>query len=465
MIRRWPLRIRLTAAFTVMMALVLLGVGIVTVTHTRESLDASISESLEHRLRDLQPIATTAAPVLSSGGRDTGEQVLDDAGQIIASSPDVADQPLLTPAELATARRGELVVDHATAGQLDGPVRIAAAPTGADGRIAVAAVTLADRDAAVADLRQELAVGLPLALLAAAVGAYLLAAAALRPVERMRARAATITAAHPTQRLPVPSARDEISRLGTTFNDLLDRLHAAVERERQFVADASHELRTPLSLLTTELELAARRPRTTRELTAALGSALEETEQLSRLAQDLLLLARTDQAGPPARPGEPTPVRPVLESVIARYRSTLDEHQVILDCSPELTVRADPGDLDRAVSNLIDNAARHGQPPIIITASPPDTELGVSIRVRDHGSGIAPEFLPHAFDRFTRADDARTGGGTGLGLALVAALARRNGGAATAANHPDGGTTVILTLPAANHPDATIPDAPAAAPG
>ncbi|WP_168214221.1 sensor histidine kinase [Prauserella flavalba] len=437
----------------------LLGVGFATVSHTRSSLDASITEALTYRLSDLQPIAATATPVLSGVSRDTGQQVLDLTGHLVAASPEVPE-PLLTPAELASAQRGRVLVDHAAAGMLDGPVRIGAAPTGDGSRIAVVAVTLSDRDAAVADLRQELLIGLPLALLASAVGAYLLAAAALRPVERMRARAAAITAEAPDQRLPVPAARDEISRLGITFNDLLDRLHAALERERQFVADASHDLRTPLSLLTTELELALRRPRTARELTAALGSALEETGRLSRLAQDLLLLARTDQAsidhvGITSRSPEVVEVRPVIESVIARYRTSTGEREVILDSAPGLSVRTDADDLDRAMANLIDNAVQHGRPPIIITVQPAATTRSqgtMTVEVRDHGPGFDPDFLPRAFDRFTRADDARTRGGTGLGLAIVAALARRNGGRVTATNHPDGGTTVTLTLRAAPTP-------------
>jgi signal transduction histidine kinase len=450
MIRRWPIRIRLAAAFTVAMALILLGVGIATVTTTQSSLDESISGSLDYRLHDMQALTATGTAVLSGGSRDTATQIVTSTGQLLASSPEVAAQPLLTGPELASAARGELIADHAAAGQLTGPVRIAAAPT-TNARIVVVAVSLADRDNAVDDLRSELLIAFPLVLLAAAIGAYLLAAAALRPVERMRARAATITAEDTQGRLPVPSARDEISRLGTTFNDLLTRLHGALARERRFVADASHELRTPLSLLTTELELALRRPRDARELTAAMESALEETERLSRLAQDLLLLARTDQAGPARRTDAVTEVRPVLAKVAARYRTALGDHDLIVDCAPGLAVRADADDLDRAVSNLIDNAHRHGEAPLVVKvcpASPDQAERTMVIEVCDHGPGFEPDFLPRAFDRFTRADAARTGGGTGLGLAIVAALARRNHGRVSAANRPDG-ATVTLTLPAA----------------
>jgi signal transduction histidine kinase len=446
MIGRWPLRIRLTAAFTAVMALVLAAVALATVAHSRAALDESINDSLARRLGELQASAASITPgtPLAGGSADAAAQVLDRAGTVVASTPDDAGQALLGGAELAAASHGSWNADH---GNPDGsgPVRIVAGPAGG-GRVAVVSASLAARDAAVADLGRELAVAFPPVLLAAAVGGYLLAAGALRPVERMRARAAAITADGSRQRLPVPPARDEIARLGVTLNDLLGRLQDALSRERRFVADASHELRTPLSLLTTELELALRRPRGVEELTAALGSALEETGRLSRLAQDLLLLARSDQ---PDRPREtaPTRLRPALETVLARYRAP--QRVPVLDCPPTLVVQVNTDDLDRAVSNLIDNALQHGEGPVTVTARPGDTDKQpVTIEVRDHGPGFDAAFLPRAFERFARADDARTRGGTGLGLAITAALARRNNGEVSAGNHPEGGAMLTLTLPA-----------------
>lgn len=446
MIRRWPIRIRLTVAFTLMMALVLAGAAIGTVSNSRVSLDESITESLHYRLRDVQSAAAIAAPILT-GGRDTAEQILD-GGHVVASSREVTGQSMLNPSESSTAEHGLIMVEHPRAGTLPGPVRIAAAPAGGS-RVAVAAVSLADRDGAVADLGEELGVAFPLVLVAAAAGAYLLAAGSLRPVERMRARAAAITADDPEQRLPLPASQDEISRLGATFNDLLARLHAALSRERQFVADASHELRTPLSLLITELELAVQRPRPREELTAALHSALEETERLSRLAQDLLLLARSDHTSTQHR-ASAVELRPLLKSIVDRHVSC-GEFQVALECPPGLTAHASREDVDRAVSNLLDNAIQHALAPIMIRAQ--WTDNGVSIEVCDHGPGLDPEFLPHAFDRFTRADTARTSGGAGLGLSITAALARRNGGHVIAANNDGAGAVFTLTLPGIAAPD------------
>jgi signal transduction histidine kinase len=441
--RRWPIRIRLTAAFTAVMALVLLAVGTLTVAHTKESLDEAITESLSYQLANLRRIAAASDPLLPGGNPDTAQQIIAPNGQVLAATPNLAGQTALTPAEVDTARRGQLVADHFRLGDLQGPVRVAASPI-PGGRITVVAESLADRDAAVADLRNELATGFPIVLLAAALGAYLLAAAALRPVERMRARAAGISATDAHARLPVPPARDEIQYLGTTFNDLLQRLQDALERERQFVSDAGHELRTPLSLLTTELELALRRPRSNPELVAAIRSALDETTRLSRLARDLLTVADTGSSAEPPIIDLPTHLKGIGE----RYRHSLGD-QLDIDCPADQYVRADPNDLDRIISNLIDNATQHGAPPITILVRRATADR-VEICVGDHGPGFPTDFLPHAFDRFTRADTARTTGGTGLGLAIVDTLAQRNHSTVTAHNRPAGGAEITIRLAAAS---------------
>jgi signal transduction histidine kinase len=442
MMRHWPIRIRLTAAFTAVMALVLLAVGSLTVAQTKESLDEAVTESLLYRLANLRSIAAATDPSLAGGDPDTAQQVIASDGQVLAATPNLAGQTALSPTELDTARRGQLVTDHSRVGNLQGPVRVAAAPV-SGGRVIVAAQSLAERDATVADLRNELATGLPIVLLAAAIGAYLLAAAALRPVERMRARAAGISATDAHARLPIPAARDEIHNLGTTFNGLLQRLQNALERERQFVSDAGHELRTPLSLLTTELELALRRPRSNPELIAALRSALHETTRLSRLARDLLTVADTGSSAE-----LPTiDLDSHLQTLGERYRQSLGDG-LDIDCPAGQLVCADPDDLDRIIGNLIDNATQHGVPPITIHARRANGD-GIEIRVGDHGPGFPPEFLPRAFDRFTRADAARTAGGTGLGLAIVDTLTQRNHGTVTAHNQPAGGAEIRVTLQAA----------------
>ncbi|PPJ34398.1 ATP-binding protein [Nocardia nova] len=440
MIRRWPIRIRLTAAFVAMMAIVLAVIGFVTVTHMRSFLDNAVTESLEYQLAELRPAAASPEPDLPGPSQDTAIQIITSTGEVVASTQQPPGPAALSTAELRSVGDGTVIVDRPALAGLAGPVRLAAAGT-SGGKVVVVAESLADRDAAVADLSRELAVGFPLVLIAAAIGAYLLATAALRPVERMRARAATITDTDTAARLPVPRAHDEISRLGTTFNDLLARLHEAVDRERRFVADAGHELRTPLGLLTTELELALRRPRSNDELTTALRSGLVEVERLSRLARAMLTATAT-----PRDPDAPLPdivLGPLLDTVVARHRQAAGV--ITIDTAPGLSVRADPDDLDRILTNILDNAFQHGAPPISIRATRTDAAT-VHVAIRDHGPGVAPEFLPTMFERFTRADTARTRGGSGLGLAIAATLAARNQAVLTAANHPDGGLELTLTF-------------------
>ena len=161
-----------------------------------------------------------------------------------------------------------------------------------------------------------------------------------------------------------------------------------------------------------------------------------------------MLAATADQ---PRRPDAPRPtveLAPALDTVVTRYRATDTGADVTLDRPDEgLRVRTDPDDLDRMMTNLLDNATEHGRPPINIRAYPGDTAT-VTIEVRDHGDGIDPDFLPHAFDRFTRADTSRTTNGSGLGLAIVTTLADRNHATVTAANHPGGGAILTIKVPA-----------------
>jgi two-component system OmpR family sensor kinase len=272
-----------------------------------------------------------------------------------------------------------------------------------------------------------------------------MAAAALRPVERMRRRAAAVSAAETGERLPVPLANDEIGRLGRTLNEMLSRLEAAFGRERAFVSDASHELRTPLAILRTELELALRGEHTRQELEDALQSAAEETDRLSNLAEDLLVIARSDQGRLPVRI-EDLDAGDLLVRVAGRFqtRARVEGRPLQPDPAPGVTVRADPARLEQALANLVDNALSYGDGTVELTALASDGS--VEIHVRDEGPGFPPAFLPRAFERFTRADEARSRGGTGLGLAIASAIAVAHGGTAHAANR-EAGADVWIAIP------------------
>jgi signal transduction histidine kinase len=226
---------------------------------------------------------------------------------------------------------------------------------------------------------------------------------------------------------------------------MLGRLQDSLARERRFVADASHELRTPLALLQTELELALRHERTPGELEDALRSAKHEVERLARLAEDLLVLARLDEGQLPLRTDE-LAAQDLLDSVARRFDTRATGEARTLEVAAEaFSLEGDRLRLEQALGNLVDNALRHGAGTVRLEAARRDGE--VELRVADEGQGFAPELIPVAFDRFTRRDEARGDGAAGLGLAIVAAIARAHGGSASAANGQDGGAVVTLALP------------------
>jgi signal transduction histidine kinase len=447
-VSRLPIRVRLTLGFAAAMAAVLAGVGIFVYQRVAGELLASVDQTLVGQAREAGHVDADA------GGGRTLAQLFGPLGQLRRSQPRSL-RPLVSRPLLAEALAGRQVwLEEQVPGQ-PGTWRVLAVSSGRN--VAVLARSLEPRSESLDHLRHELLIFLPLALLAASLGGYALAAGALRPVELLRRRAEAVTPDRPSK-LPVPPAGDEVSRLATTLNDMLARLQAAVEHERRFVADASHELRTPLALLRTELDLALRRPRSRDELESALRSAAEETQRLSRLADDLLLIARADQGPLPIRP-EPVAARDLLADAAKRFANRASSLGRELRVEPtELEVEADPLRAGQALVNLVDNALTHGAGAVELSAEQRDGL--VELHVRDAGPGFPEEFRPRAFDRFSRADEARSRGGSGLGLSIVELVARAHGGATGVRNLPDGGADVWLSLPRASHQ----PHSPASSP-
>jgi len=349
--------------------------------------------------------------------------------------------------QLRAAARAPTFVTRGPLPGLDGGSRLLAVPvaTPAGKRIVVVGTSTQDRDDAIEDLLQLLFVALPGALILASIAGYFLAAAALRPVEAMRARAAEISTAAPGERLPVPATRDEVARLGETLNEMLARIGDAMARERAFVADAGHELRTPLAILRAELDLALAEGRSPDELRAALASAAEETDRLSQLSDDLLTIAQTERGMLPLRV-EPLLLADSFVGVERRFSRRAAEAGRVIEIGEgtELELRADRLRLDQAIGTLVDNAIRYGAGTIVLVAR--TVGDSVEIHVTDEGTGFPSDFLEHAFERFSRAPGAREGG-SGLGLAIVATVAEAHGGGAHAANRPDGGADVWLVIP------------------
>jgi two-component system, OmpR family, sensor kinase len=432
-VNRLPIRARLTLAFAVAMAVVLAATGALVYLGLRSALDEAIDDSLQSQVEDL-----VAGQSPQANTDESRAQVIDGSGRVVGEP---GEQPLLDEEELARVEPGrELKLERENVAGIDGRGRLLASAV--DGRVVVAAASLDDRDGALGDLLGQLLIFGPAALVLASLLGYGLATAALRPVEAMREEAASISGAETGRRLSIGRANDELGRLGTTLNEMLERLDGALEHERSFIADASHELRTPLAVLKTELELSLRRPRSAEELETALRSAATETDRLTQLAEHLLVLARSDQ-GPLTLRREPIVAERLAAEVAGRFAA--GGRAIEVDVPAGLGLSGDRVRLEQALGDLVANALEHGSGTVRITGAEDDGHI--ELHVLDEGAGFTPAFLPRAFERFTRADESRSGGGSGLGLAIVDAIARGHGGSAHAANRPEGGADVWLSLP------------------
>jgi two-component system, OmpR family, sensor kinase len=446
-----PIKVRLTLVFVLAMAVVLVAAGLFVYLRFQAQLTNSIDGSLRTQAAEVVSLANDAGAhkrrgVRSLGGLgDTIAQVVDSSGVVVAGTRDFTSRPLVRPNRLPTPGSGAVFINTEVPGE-EGTTRLIVQPGPGAGLYAIAGQSLSDRDEALSDLLTLLAIGGLAALALASVAGYRLAAGALRPVESMRSRAAEISHLG-GGRLPVPDRSDEIGRLGTTLNEMLARLDAAIERERQFIADASHELRSPLTILSGELELAGKEGRSPQELRAAIASAAEETDRLCRLADDLLLLARSED-GRMTLQTQAVDVEDLFDGVARRFRTEARERRrdIVVDGVGSPSVRGDRTRLEQAVGNLVDNALRHGAGEVELSALPVDGLVRLS--VRDHGDGFPSEFVGHAFERFARGDEGRSEPGAGLGLAIVDVIARSHGGAAGVANTRGGGARAWIDLPA-----------------
>ncbi|MGI8577208.1 MAG: sensor histidine kinase [Nocardioidaceae bacterium] len=454
------LRSRLAVLVMLAVAVLVAVGGVLFLNQLQRGLDASLDTTLRARA---EAIVQRIGPDGNSDFQDSGKigllppdealaQIVDSRGHLSDFTVGTKGEPLLSAAQLARARVGPLAL---TASNSTGDsVRLLAVPVAGSGHVPTVVVVGTTRALsldAVARVRTGLLAGGGLGVALSGAGAWLLAGAALRPVERMRRQAAHISVDDSGARLAVPATRDEIARLGDTMNALLGRLQRALSRQQEFVADAGHELRTPLTILRSELELAGRPGRSREELTAAISRAVEETDRVIRLAEDLLLLARVDSHEPlltiaPLRLDEV-----VADAVYAATpRASTADVQIQLDLATPAVVLGDRDRFRQVIDNLLDNAIRFAPAASTITVAVLHQVGGSTVvEVDDSGPGFPDEFLQHAFERFRRADPSRgtSDGGAGLGLAIVASLVRAHGGAVAAMNRPAGGARIRIELP------------------
>jgi two-component system OmpR family sensor kinase len=299
-------------------------------------------------------------------------------------------------------------------------------------------------------VRRVMLIGLPLFLALAAIGGYLLTRRNLAPLDAMAAQARRITGANLDARLEIGDAAEELGVLAASFNELLSRVDQSFDTMRRFVADASHELRTPLSVIRGEADVSLAHERTAAEYRESLAIILDESRRLSRLVDDLLNLARADAGGVKLQLRD-FYFNDLLADCCRSIQSLATTRRIKLDCQPggDIPFSGDEELLRRLIINLLDNAIRYTPAGGEVTASLDSQERGVRLRISDTGIGIAPDAAAHVFERFFRADKARSRaeGGFGLGLSIVKWIAESHHGAVELDSRPSAGSTFTVTLP------------------
>ncbi|MFC8934897.1 sensor histidine kinase [Rhodococcus sp. NPDC057135] len=448
---RWSVRARSTVASTLVIAFCLVIAGLALVFVLANSLHLSALNSSEARATQLVQQLNGKNPadldpsLLSTDSQIGIVQIVDADHRIVAQSPGtesgLLSEQLLGPDESDTFGRVKESdnEDYWLVG------RGARTPTGP-----VTVFVGADREpveTVVITVAVLLAIVGPLVLALAAFATYRLVGSALAPVERIRARVASISSRQ-GERVPVPAGNDEIARLATTMNDMLARLDEGALAQQRFVSDASHELRSPLSTITTALELAHRRPDL---LDDALieDALLPEVRRMRQLIEDLLILARSDES---ELEKISTSVDVDLDDILFAEKKRIDgfsEVKVTAAVAP-VRVSGDPRALRRMVRNLVDNAVRHAETLVHLEC----TEVGhdAHIVIEDDGTGIPAAERERIFGRFVRLDQPRSrqGGGSGLGLAIASEIVAAHLGTITVSERVGGGSRFEVTIPVPN---------------
>jgi heavy metal sensor kinase len=441
-----------------------------TLHRTDEYLRASAGAFVGELRAEREELATTPqaarAAVQDFRFGDLHVTVFDAALRMLASSPTAAMPmapgeergPPADPAALARALRGGPPRAPAffTLDDSEGGYRVLATPARVGGEALTVTVEqpLHARQEALEEARAVLLVSIPLVLLLAWAGGYLLARRSLAPVVAMSERAARLGAGDLDAALPVRNPRDELGRLATVFNDLLARLGRSIAQQRQFMADASHELRTPVSILRGEAEIALSAPRTPAEYQDALALVRDEGRRLSVIVDDLFLLARVDAGQQPLRPTEMY-LDELAGACMRAVRSLAARREIELVCeSPgDLPFRGDEQLLHRLLLNLLDNALKYSPPGATVRLTVERAAGGYRMAVHDAGPAIPPDAAERIFERFYRVDRARsravesTTGGAGLGLSIARWVAEAHGGSLRLARSGADGNMFELLLP------------------
>ena len=452
--RPLPIRSRLTAWYFVFLAASLIGFALLAVTAMRRSIYHSVDERLEDRARVVQALIARATDEdVGDELREHAEfqsgaellQVSDNSGHFIYRSTRM--QRLSIPAgqthsiEIASAEYGNR---H---------IRMLTTTVSAEGQVFVIQVgePMGDFLEAITRFRKAMLIAIPALLLLATAGGYLMSMRALLPVDQITRAAQNITAHDLSTRVEVPGARDEVQRLAQTMNAMLQRIESGFLRITQFTTDASHEFRTPVALIRTQAELALRKSRSEAEYREALQEILTESEQTTGLIENLMLLARAD-AGTETLRFETLDIAELARSVVGRGRTLAEAKNIGWSgeiSNEALWVQGDALALERLLLILIDNAVKYTPPNGQIRVAVRRDDSNAALEFQDTGIGISDEDLTHIFERFYRADKARSrdSGGAGLGLSIGRWIATAHSGEIAVQSTPSGGSIFRVRIP------------------
>ena len=454
-----PIRVRLTLWYVALLAVILL------------AFSGFLYLSLSRSLRDEQDAGLKAAAAQLRANTDfqNGQPSLGDAASQLSPGVTVAMYDSSGTALLGGVSRWPALAaasarDQAAKGSetfvtvqtgANNAWRVLAAPVQENGRtLAVLEVGQSEGELQTALGQLLLLIGLavPATLVLAAGGGLFLAHRALSPIDRITRTAGRIGAEDLSRRLGMAESHDEVGRLASTFDDMLERLESAFQRQRRFTADASHELRTPLAIVASQVDVALERPRSVDEYRDALGVVRNEAERMRQLVSELLMLARAD-SGQELLEEEPVRLYELAGEVVEQLLPLSEAKGLRLEVgrTDPAVVKGDETRLMQLLFNLADNALKYTPAGGTVTISVEQRDGQALLAVSDTGIGIAPRHLPHLFERFYRVDKARSRaeGGSGLGLAICDWIARAHGGKIEVDSTPGLRSTFTVLLPLA----------------
>lgn len=438
----------MTIAAAAAVAVAVVGASAATYVLVRGQLRGEVDDALRGRVRAVadfggqfdpgRPLPQVpGAPTERLGGAGGYLQIVDSSGHVARPSSTSVRLPITQETIAVANGRHRAFFSDATVG--DTHVRILTAPIGVGAAVQIVR-PLDEVDRALARLRWILAAVVAVGVSVAALLGTLVTRTVLVPVRRLTSATEDVSQTLDLSHRIATESSDEIGRLATSFNRMLEALEESVAAQRQLVADASHELRTPLASMRINIELLGReRGLDPAERSRLLATTTEQLDELTTLVAEILELARGDEQRLEL---EPVRLDEVVSEAVDRARRNTPTVEVVTELQPTL-VRGIPLRLARAVGNLLDNAAKWSPAGGCVEVA----LAGGELVVRDHGPGITNEDLPHVFDRFYRARSARGTPGTGLGLAIVRQVAEAHGGTVTVENAADGGAVFRLRMP------------------